>query len=137
MYQRLVEQDWPDPWLATGVVTSAQGLLEDGRLDDRQHAVVRSVFDWLNSNLDCPPFAERIRSGEWSRDAVAWFHEDAWEPMLHLWDLARVLRDHGLTVLFLMADDPGPIVYRDPLQVVAEAPDPASAGRLDVRRVQE
>jgi len=123
MYVRFVlATDYENPWRASGVITSAYRLREDGRLFDYQVEVVDSAFDWFNQYLPVPPFQEKIATRAWTPRAVCWFISQAREPIYRIWDLIAVIRDQGLGVQIFREDDPGKIVYRDDFQVVAEIP---------------
>ena len=82
--------------------------------------LLNSAFDWLNSNLPCPPFRQKLSSGKWTRDAVCWFHPNATEPIDRIWDIVAVLREYGSLVRLVTTKKPGTIVYQDKYQVVAE-----------------
>jgi len=106
-------------WL-TGVVTV--GRLKMRRFDKPSRGIVRRTFKWFNTNIPCPPFEKKRKTGAWTADAVAWFRTTAREPVARLRPLIRVLRTHGFTVRTVYADNPGRVVYRDKWQVVAETP---------------
>jgi len=123
MYLRFVEgADSQDERWLTGVITAARILRDNGRLEPHQVVAVEATFDWFNAHIPCPPFQEKLKSGKWSHDAVAWFRPDASEAIQRMWDLVAVLKDHGVPVRVLRTASPGLIVYRDDYQVVAETP---------------
>ena len=104
-------------WL-TGIITEARLLRDRGILYRHESERLEATFDWLNEHLPCPPFGAKLRSGEWTRDAVAWFRAEAKAPMGRMWDIVAILEEHGVSVRMITADKPGRIVY----QVVAETP---------------
>ncbi len=106
----------------TGIIVSARILRDKSRLYGYESQLVNEVFDWFNQNLPCPPFREKLESGEWTPDAVCWFRDRAREPIRRIWDLVAVLREHRVPVRMLETHDPGEIVYGDEFQVVAETP---------------
>jgi hypothetical protein len=108
-------------WL-TGVITEARILRDDGELFRYESELLREVFDWLNEHLPCPPFQAKLRSGEWTADAVSWFRADAKGPLGRIWDIVAILREHGVPVRLVTTDKPGKIVYSDQYQIVAETP---------------
>ena len=108
-------------WL-TGVVTVARILRDDGEFYTYESELLEAVFDWLNEHLPCPPFEAKLRSGEWTADAVSWFRAGAREPLGRLWDIVAILREHGVPVRLIKTERPGKIVYADEYQVVAETP---------------
>jgi hypothetical protein len=108
-------------WL-TEVFTIAEEMRSRGELYDYESRWLEEVFDWFNTHLPCPAFAERRRTGEWTADAVSWFRDDAGEVLRRIWDLVALLREHGVQVRVITSDKPGKVVYSDSYQVVAETP---------------
>ena len=123
MYLRFVEgADSQDIRWLNGVITADRVLRDQDCLDPHQAVTVEATFEWFNAHIPCPPFQEKLKSGKWSHDAVAWFRPDAGEAIQRMWDLVAVLKDHGVPVRVLRTASPGLIVYRDDYQVVAETP---------------
>ena len=108
-------------WL-TGVITMARIFRDEGELYRHEAALLEETFAWFNEHVPCPPFGEKLRSGEWTRDAVSWFRPDAREPVGRLWDIVAILKEHGVPVRLVTTATPGEIVYEDRYQVVAETP---------------
>jgi hypothetical protein len=108
-------------WL-TGVITEAQLLRDEGKLDPYQVLIVEETFEWFNDHIPCPPFQRNLESGRWSSDAVAWFLPTVTIPIQRMWDLVAILENHGVPVRVMRTEMPGLIVYRDEFQVVAETP---------------
>jgi hypothetical protein len=100
----------------TGVVTEARLLRDKGLLAEHEAELLQSTYDWLNTNLPCPPFSN---SG-WPRDAVAWFKDSARDSIVRMRELAVVLEAHGLLVRMLRSGNPGKVLYEDEYQVVVE-----------------
>jgi hypothetical protein len=123
MYLRFVQgtESEDGRWL-TGVITAARTIMDAGQLEPYEAEIVQSAYDWLNSNIPCPPFQANLSSGKWSQDAVAWFLPEANEAIQRMWDLVTILKDHDIPVRVLRTDRPGMIVYRDQYQIVAETP---------------
>jgi hypothetical protein len=127
MYVRFVAASaTDDPWRATGVITQARILRDEGQLAAFEVDLVESAFDWLNQHLPCPPFNDNLGRGVWTHNAVAWFRPEAKEPIARMWDLIAILKENGVAVQFFRSQWPGVIVYRDDFQVVAETPRRAS-----------
>ena len=108
-------------WL-TGVISMARLLNDDGELYRHESELLEESFDWLNEHLPCPPFSAKLRSGEWTRDAVSWFRSEATEPVRLIWDIVALLKEHGVSVRLVTTEKPGKIVYQDRYQIVAETP---------------
>ena len=123
MYIRfVVAGDCDNPWRATGVITEARVLRDQGKLESYEVDVVEAAFEWFNQHLPCPPFSENRESGAWTKDAVAWFIPEAKEAIARMWDLIAILKEHGVPVQIFRSQQSGEIVYRDQYQVVAETP---------------
>src|SRR5579871_2338394 len=123
MYLRFVVGDDAEnaSWL-TGVFTEARLLRDEGKLYAYEVELLEETYAWFNDHLPCPPFGANLRSGAWTRDAVAWFRDDAGECLRRIWDLVFLLREYGVPVRLVTAERPGKVVYRDDYQVVAETP---------------
>jgi hypothetical protein len=108
-------------WL-TGVITEARLLRDAGELYDYESERLEALYNWFNEHLPCPPFQSKLRAGEWTREAVAWFRAEAGEQIRRMWELVAILREHGVPVRMITTEKPGKIVYEDDHQVVAETP---------------
>jgi hypothetical protein len=97
-------------------------LRDEGRLFRHEEVLLEATYEWLNAHLPCPPFSEKLRNGEWTRDAVSWFHADAGEVLRRIWDIVAILKEHDVPVRFVATQRPGKIVYKDEYQIVAETP---------------
>ena len=108
----------------TGVINMAQALRDAGKLElyGYESALLEDIGEWFNENLPCPPFRRKLKSGEWTPQAVSWFRADAGEPLRRIWDIVAILREHGVPVRMVTTENPGKIVYSDRYQVVAETP---------------
>jgi hypothetical protein len=124
VFIRYIAPDSPDqnPWLATGLITVASIFARRRISPSIERTLIREVFDWFDLNLDCPPFQKKIRTKEWSDDAVCWFRESATEHLKRMDTLSRILRRNGILVATINSNYPGKIVYRDKHQIVAETP---------------
>jgi hypothetical protein len=63
-----------------------------------------------------PPFS----SSNWPRDTVTWFRDGAGEPIKRLWEIASLLKEHGIPVRMLRSANPGKVLYQDSCQIVVE-----------------
>jgi hypothetical protein len=123
MFVRFVAgADAEDAFWLTGVFVEARLLRDEGRLYAYEVELLEETYAWFNENLPCPPFGANLRSGAWTPEAVAWFRDDAGEPLRRIWDLVHLLRENGVPVRLVTTDRPGKIVYRDAYQIVAETP---------------
>jgi len=111
-----------DPFWETGIFTLARKLRDYGKLEPHEVERLNDVYAWFNSHVPCPPFKAMRESEEWSADAVAWFKDEAAEPIGRMWEIVAILKEHGVPVRFFRSTAPGPIVYSDDVQIVAETP---------------
>lgn len=107
------------PRFQTGVVTELRMLRDDGGLADYEVAHINELFEWINGELPCPPFAE----SKWSEDAISWFKDSAQELISKIRDMIAILEIHGRPVRMIVTKTPGRILYEDPYQVVAHSTD--------------
>jgi hypothetical protein len=112
----VVGGDAEDHRQLTGIVTEARLLRDRGLLTAPEEKQLQAVYDWLNSNLPCPPFS----SAGWSQEAVAWFKDSATEPVRQFRVLAALLEHHDRRVRMLRSNNPGKVLYEDRFQVVVE-----------------
>jgi hypothetical protein len=100
----------------TGIFTEARLLRDRGELTHDEEGRLADLYAWFNEHVPVPPFsAGRIRG-----DVVAWFKDDAGDPVTQMWGLATLLREHGLEVRLLRSMNPGRVVYEDWVQVVVD-----------------
>jgi hypothetical protein len=100
----------------TGIITEARLLRDRGGLNKEQISWLEDAYVWFNANLPVPPFS----SSKWPRDAVTWFSDDAGEPIKRMWEIASLLKEHGVPVRMLRSANPGKILYQDSYQIVVE-----------------
>ena len=100
----------------TGIITEARLLRDKGGLDQYQISWLEEAYAWFNANVPVSPFS----SSNWPRDAVTWFRDDAGEPIQRMWDIASLLKEHGVPVRMLRSVSPGKVLYEDSYQIVVE-----------------
>jgi hypothetical protein len=98
----------------TGIITEARLLRDRGGLNQNQISWLEEVYAWFNTTV--PPFS----SSSWPRDAVTWFKDDAVEAIRKMWELASLLKEHGVPVRMLRSTNSGKILYQDAHQIVVE-----------------
>ncbi len=116
----VVGADSENPAWLDGVIGEARRFDEAGNLFRHESELLVQAFEWLNENLPCPPFSQKLRSGEWTREAVSWFRPGAKAPIDRVWAIVAILKEHGVPVRMVTTKNPGKIVYEDQYQVVAE-----------------
>jgi hypothetical protein len=100
----------------TGLITEARLLRDRGGLDQHQVSLLEELYIWFNANIPVPPFS----SSNGPEDSVTWFRDNAGEPIKRMWELASLLKDHGVAVRMLRSPNPGKVLYEDSYQIVVE-----------------
>jgi hypothetical protein len=98
----------------TGIITEARLLRDRGGLDQYQVSLLEDTYVWFSANLPVPPYS----SSNWPRGAVAWFRDDAGEPIQRMWEIVSLLKEHGVPVRMLRSASPGKVLYEDSYQIV-------------------
>jgi hypothetical protein len=99
-----------------GVFETAYALAQRPATPDDPEAAafvdhIREILKWFEENLVAPdPGARR---------AVFWFRSRAVPCIERVWELTRLLKRAGFTVLVRETDAPGKIVYQDENQIAA------------------
>ena len=89
----VVGTDTENPYWLDGVITVARIVRARGELFDDESDLLEDIFDSFNNYLPCPPFRKKLRSGEWTRNAVCWFRDEAGDPLMRIWDIVAILRN--------------------------------------------
>src|SRR5258706_4842354 len=111
-----------NPYWSTGVITKARELRDADALEPYEVERLNEVFDWFNTHLPCPPFKEKRGAAEWTEDAVAWFKDEAREPIGHMWEIVAILRQHRVPVRLFQSTNPGQIGHSYGIQIVSGTP---------------
>jgi hypothetical protein len=98
----------------TGIITEARYLRDDAELTSEEAARLEELYKWVEDHLPVPPFS----TSRWPSDVVAWFKDDAREPVRRMWDIVALLEGHGVHVRLLKSRNPGRVVYEDDFQIV-------------------
>jgi hypothetical protein len=111
-----------------GIFQLAEQLIGGDRLGKDERAELRALIEWFEHNLPAPtrlsPYRDGWRRGyrdSWHRRRVAicWFKPEAQEHIERSWQMARILRGHGIEIEMVRTRKPGYITYEDSWQVVA------------------
>jgi hypothetical protein len=100
----------------TGIINEARLLRDRGGLNQGQVSWLEEAYVWFSANLPVPPYS----SSNWPRGAIAWFRDDAGEPISRMWEIASLLKEQGVPVRILLSANPGKILYQDAYQIVVE-----------------
>jgi hypothetical protein len=100
----------------TGIFTEARLLRDKAVLNEHEERWLEDIYEWFNTNLPTPPFSSDDRL----RDAVAWFKDDAGDPLTKMWEIVSIVREHGIPVRMLRSTNPGKVLYEDAFQIVIE-----------------
>jgi len=104
-----------------GIFVATRRLREVGELEPYEVEWLRTLNQWFNENLPCPPFRKNRRDPWWQR-GVCWFRSDAKAMLDRMWDIVALLKEKGEPVRFVATANPGWIVYPDDYQIVAASP---------------
>jgi hypothetical protein len=114
MYLRLVTtQEDADSRQGAGVFQIAYDLYERGDLGHDEIVALKAVLLWFEKHLPTPDRAKL------DARAIFWFKAQAVEAARRVWDLAEVVKRHGVEAEVVKTSRPGYIVYEDDLQVAA------------------
>lgn len=115
MYLRLcVLHKDPHTCQPLGVFIAAQHLQESGALTPQERLALQEVIRWFDRAMPAPPDSDRL-----DKRAIYWLKSDAEGLTRRLWELAQLLRSHGLMVEMVKTTKPGYVVYEDRFQVAA------------------
>src|SRR5208283_2300560 len=107
MYIRFVSTDDENGFWATGIITVAKDLKEEGKLYDYEVPLLEGIFEWLNDNMPCPPFEKNLKSGDWTDDAVAWFKDTAQQFVNKFWEVMAILKEHDVPTRVIKTEKSG------------------------------
>ena len=90
--------------------------------DDWIREQVTEQIDWFNEHLDAPGKLDRSAGRHGRVYGICWFRPEAVDAISRARYLAWLLEEAGIPVLCLKQRNPGEILWRDPMQVVAKPP---------------
>jgi len=105
----------PDTGRNVGILVAGHTLRDEGDISVEEHRELRLRLKWFNDNLSIPP----TYNDPQNKRALSWFKAGASKPIQYMWDLKRILDQHGLQVTVTKTRDPGKVIYEDGWQVVA------------------
>ena len=98
-----------------GILVAGHTLRDEGDIAVEEHRELRLRLKWFDDNLYVPLTYDNPQN----RRALSWFKGTASKPIRYMWDLKRILDQHGLHVDVLKTRNPGKVIYEDGWQVVA------------------
>ena len=98
----------------TGIITEARLLRDRNELAEHEIDQLEEIYDWLNTNLPCPPF----ETSGWPKECVSWFRPGAFEAIKKMWEIVILLREHDVPVRVIKSKMPGRCLYSDDFQIV-------------------
>lgn len=104
-----------DTGRSIGILVAGHTLRDVGEISVDEHRELRLRLKWFNDNLHIPPTYDDPQN----KRALSWFKSSATKPIQYMWDLKRMLDQHGFHVDVLKTLEPGKIIYEDDWQVVA------------------
>jgi len=100
----------PDSGRRRGVFQASYGLLNGDTLDPVSRDLLAGVVRWFEQNLPVPWGFSDAR-------AIFLFKSTAPDCVGQIWELVRLLREHGIDCAMQRVHDPGVIVFEDAYQV--------------------
>lgn len=102
-----------------GIFAAMGDLKRMNRMSEKEEAWYKDVADWFNKNLTNPscfdsPISENIKFR-----AKSWFVLSPSDFLSNAKEVAKLLKKYGIFVDELLSDNPGKILYKDQIQVVA------------------
>ena len=121
MFVRFVIADLDeDSGRRQGLFQAAGELREAGLLNVYEEEQLGDLKSWFDEHLEKPRTFSRSRKYHAANVALSWFKATATAHIARMYELARLLEEHGRAVEVLRTERPGYIVYDDPYQVTAE-----------------
>ena len=96
-----------------GVFSAVGDLEEADVLDVWSERRLQKTCEWFDIHLPVPVLKTEHRR------ALFWFRESCTDMIQRLWEVAYVLRDHGIYVELIHTSDPGHFCYADRYQIAA------------------
>jgi hypothetical protein len=100
----------------TGILVAANEFEESEFLSVEEHRELRQLLDWFNRYLPSPKELDDIGNTR----ALSWFRPTAIEAINKMWELKKLLEAHDFHTEVHKTNDPGHIIYRDQMQVLAK-----------------
>jgi len=100
----------PDSGRRTGVFSAAYELVWGDELDAAAADALQAELEWFEENVPAPHRFDRP-------EAVFLFKSETTGCTSHIWELVRLLREHGVQCQMQVFRDPGTIVFEDRYQV--------------------
>ena len=98
------------------------GLITEARLlRDRGGSIHIRLPAWRKPMRGSTPISPALfSSSNWPKDSVSWFRDNAGEPIRRMWEIAHLLKEHGVPIRMLRSASPGKVLYEDSYQIVVE-----------------
>ncbi len=121
MYLRFVlASQLPACRAETGLFHRAYALARAHQVPDWLRAELRYELDWFDAHLPVPRRLVRRSKRRGSIHGICWFRPEAGEAISRARYVAWLMEEAGEPVRPLQSRDPGEILWRDPMQVVAK-----------------
>jgi hypothetical protein len=105
------------------VFGTAYALKDGAAVSSSDRASLAEQLAWFSKHLPTPKRFNRSTSKGYYRrktKGIAWFRDEAREPISRMYEIKRVLEANGYIVHVVREDRVGYIVYSDEAQVIAE-----------------
>ena len=105
-----------DSRVEQGIFQAAARAIEWETITGEDADELNRLGKWFNRNLEKPTSFGRGKT----RLGICWFKTDASEHISRIWQMVRILEQHGVYIKKIKTEKPGYLVYEDEWQVVAE-----------------
>jgi hypothetical protein len=83
-------------------------------------AELQRLNDWFADNMEAPERFSRARDDFSSQQGLCWYKPTALEHIARMHEFKRAMEACGVHVEVLTTRDPGPMIWEDEHQIVAE-----------------
>lgn len=103
-----------------GLFHAARELREMHLVSEHEERQLLAIKDWFNEHLEKPDSFSNSKKSNAKNVAISWFKDTATQHISKMYEMAKILEAHDVSVEVLKTPRPGYIVYEDKHQVTAE-----------------
>ncbi|MEZ5471179.1 MAG: hypothetical protein R3E90_05315 [Marinicella sp.] len=102
-----------------GLFNAMDELLESNELFDWEDKKQEEIYLWFKKNLKVPHVQSSESNYYAKPKAISWFKDSAKQHIEKMRQYAQILQSHEYSVLQLITDRPGKVLYEDDYQIAA------------------
>ena len=103
-----------------GLFQAAEDLIGWGELREYELSELEALCWWFSVYLDRPNRFSRSRKSGAAAKAICWFKSSAGQHVRRMFEMRRILEEHGVSTEMIKTARPGYVVFEDEYQVAAE-----------------